>query len=158
MQKNIVNTLHTNKHPNWKSKILTVMMDKCNAIRNAVIETNPTTIILSCYFHMMKTVKNYFSGVSNGNNYWEMTAKNHLQLLHLSVNHQIFNNLAEIIIEKWRIDGFVDAATKFRDGYLCDQWKNWYIGSIPEAGQGNTNNLLESFNGTIKALVPKSTI
>jgi len=130
-------------------------MDKSPATRNAVLAFNDNINIISCYFHMMKTVKGYFAA-SSGNEYWETTGKHELHVLHLSPNLNVFSNLAKLIIKNWVTNGYVEPATKFADGYLCSQWCNWYIGSVGKPGVGVTNNLLESYNNSIKGLIPTS--
>lgn len=120
---------------------------------NAYRTVFTTIIIISCFFHVVKNLRNQASIVVGGRNYIEESILPIVRELSRAPNEVAFNKLSNAACEKWEKEGQAQFSKYFREVYLSQKWKNWYVGSLPNAGIGITNNPMESLNHLIKLLV-----
>jgi len=91
--------------------------------------------------------------VNGGKEYIQSSILPIVRELSLAPNEVAFDKLSDAAIKKWEKAGQVHFAQSFKDEYLSEKWKNWFIGSVPIKGMGITNNPLESLNLEVKRQV-----
>lgn len=129
------------------------MCDKAPAIQNAFVDFKRTIALTTCYFHVVKNLKDIA-----GKKVFKDHYKADVQLLHLCPTKQHFKSLSKLIVAKWKERGDAKTVGAMNESYIADdRWNGWHIGALPHAGAGLTNNSLESFNKTIKQLAPQYT-
>lgn len=120
-----------------------LMSDAAPAIRNGYLKVfDKDSTILMCYAHVKMAVdKRKYASIENKTN-----IKDDLSFLRLACDEDIFKIGCELFLEKWKTPEpeFVEYFTR----YWIQQNKNWYTGACFRTP--NTNNSLESFNGSMK--------
>jgi hypothetical protein len=70
-----------------------------------------------------------------------------------SPSHETFVLLSQAALREWRNDDEEDFADWFEKIYVDADWCGWYLNATKTFGIGKTNNVLESYNKTIKTYV-----
>jgi hypothetical protein len=124
-----------------------VMSDADPAIRRACVSLfNEKTVYLSCYFHIMKNVRENIKSLNSEQ--YIMIMKD-LNFLHNSRSEEMFLERYEDVNAKWRNQSLNAFAEYFATNIMCTSFSKWQVYHTP-SGYAKTNNPVETFNGEFK--------
>jgi len=135
-------------------KVAFISCDHAASLVKASANNFEDSILLACYYHMMKAMKAVFTKAREGA-YWQQHASTDLYMLHICHSVEIFKALSVWVLLKWRASGHASMAVHLAKVYMGPDWCRWYCGSHPRPGICLTNNPLEAFNKTIKNVIKK---
>jgi hypothetical protein len=128
-----------------------IMADFAPYISLAISRIFPLAKKLFCYYHLKANITKRASGL-NLNKDIKNSILGDLTTLSNSFSNDIFALGVNLFLEKYEIEE--DFCTYFYNNYI-EKNDSWYIGASP-VYVGKTNNLVESFNSTIKRCITKS--
>jgi hypothetical protein len=110
-------------------------------------------VVVLCYFHMVKNMRENAKKASTGMNYIESVVLPCVESLHRCPDLRSFEKLSVATLKRFRSDEENAVADWFEEYYLSDRWRNWYAGCQPIAGVGFTQGPIEASNRMIKLAV-----
>lgn len=130
-----------------------VVNDCSDAIASGITEVFDGCKVLNCWFHLVANIK------KQEKKRFQSINKEHilsdLNVLHLSPSSNAFDLSCKLFLRHWNA---IDApfCQYFKDQYLCDRWKSFYISAPGKVyGVPVTNNASESLNALIKKSTTK---
>lgn len=121
-----------------------LISDAAGAIKNGFRKVWPNAKLITCYFHVMKNVKEFkFDSMENR----EIIQK-HIRQLYYSPSTEHFDAGCQLFLKECKKIKESKFATYFEKTWLSDKNKNWYHGFVNFVPK--TNNAIESTNRRIK--------
>lgn len=126
-----------------ENTVQNLISDGAGAIKTAFDTAFPGKTKITCYAHVLRSVKNKTAFVTQDN---KDLALSDLNVLYQCPTEKMFEVCMKHVIKRWEIDepNFVHNLQY----WLRDVNKNWYLGAAQRVPK--TNNCLEAFNGRIK--------
>ena len=121
------------------------MSDLADYMKKSVTENFPQSAHLACFFHLKTNVHKKLKEFKIN---MEKIKKieNEVSIISRSTNKKIFDKLYELFFENYKEE---KTFIKYFNSTYYNKNSNWYVSSS-EIYIGRTNNILESFNSTIK--------